>query len=65
MVPVVDRAILLPALYWHVGWPTSVTDTFVPADVARRLVNIAATLAEPFGLAVLDGGRSLELQRQI
>lgn len=39
--------------------------TFVRAEVARRLAGVAAGLPEPFGLAVLDGWRPLELQRQI
>lgn len=65
MVAVIDRAIQLPAPYWHVGWPAAVSGTFVRADVARRLVTVADGLPEPFGLAVLDGWRPLELQRQI
>lgn len=65
MVPVVDRGIHLPTPYWHVGWPAAVTGTFLRAEVARRLVTVVAGLPEPFGLAVLDGWRPLELQRQI
>src|SRR5437868_9124506 len=38
MVAVVDRAVQLPAPYWHVGWPAAVSGTFLRADVARRLV---------------------------
>ena len=64
-LPVVDRAIQLPAPYWYVGWPAAATGTCVRADVARRLVTVAAALPEPFGLAVLDTWRPLELQRQI
>lgn len=65
MVQVVDSHIQLPAPYWQVGWPAAVAGTFLRADVARRLVSVAAGLPEPFGLAVLDGWRPLELQRQI
>lgn len=65
LVAVADRAIQLPAPYWHAGWPAAVSGTFVRADVARRLVTVTAGLPEPFGLAVFDGWRPLELQRQI
>lgn len=69
MVQLVDSDIhsdiQLPAPYWQVGWPTAVAGTFLRADVAQRLVGVAAGLPEPFGLAVLDGWRPLELQRQI
>ncbi|HET9257003.1 MAG TPA: M15 family metallopeptidase, partial [Pseudonocardiaceae bacterium] len=65
MVRVVDRGIQLPAPYWHVGWPAAVTGTYLRADVARRLVSVVAGLPDRFGLAVLDGWRPLELQRQI
>lgn len=65
MVPVFDRAIQLTGAYWHAGWPEAVPGTYLRAEVARRLVGVAAELPEPFGLAVLDGWRSLALQRQI
>ncbi len=65
MVPVADRGIQLPAPYWHVGWPAAVTGTFLRAEVTRRLVTALRGLPDPFGLAVFDGWRPLELQRQI
>lgn len=65
MVQVDDCDIQLPAPYWQVGWPAAVPGTFLRADVTRRLLGVAVGLPEPFGLAVLDGWRPLELQRQI
>jgi D-alanyl-D-alanine dipeptidase len=65
MVQIAAGDIQLPTPYWQVGWPAAVAGTFVRADVARRLAGVAAGLSEPFGLAVLDAWRPLELQRQI
>ena len=65
LVAVVDPAIELPAAYWQVGWPAAVPGTFLRADVTRRLIDVAIGLPRPLGLAVLDGWRPLELQRQI
>jgi D-alanyl-D-alanine dipeptidase len=65
MMQILDGDIQLPAPYWQTGWPAAVTGTFVRVEVARRLVGVAAGLPEPFGLAVLDAWRPLELQRQI
>ncbi len=65
LVPVINRAIELPAAYWQVGWPAAVPGTFLRADVTRRLIGVATGLPDPWGLAVLDGWRPLELQRQI
>ena len=62
---IAHRKIRLLSNYWHAGWPSAIPDTYLRADVNRRLGVVADKLPAPWGLAVFDGWRSLALQQEL
>ena len=66
LVPVVHqpRVVDLTA-YAAVGWPGAAGRSLPRSGAAHRLGGAAARLPEPFGVAVFDGWRPLDLQQAI
>lgn len=65
MVRIAHRKVRTLDVYWHAGWPSAVPGAWAREGAARRLCQVAERLPEPFGLAVFDAWRPLELQREI
>lgn len=64
VVPAHRRLRVLP-VYWHLGWPAAQPESWVRVEVAKRLADVASALPAGFGLALLDGWRSLALQAEV
>jgi D-alanyl-D-alanine dipeptidase len=62
MVELQHRNIWVLQAYYHAGWQEARPGTFVREGVAARLVRVAESLPDGFGLAVLDAWRPLALQ---
>jgi len=65
LVEVEHRRIRVLANYWHAGWATAIAQTWMRRSAFERLVTVAEDLPEPWGLAVFDAWRPLELQREL
>lgn len=65
MVRVAHRRIRCLANYWHAGWQRAIPDTWLRASVAERLYMVAESLPSPWGLAIYDAWRPLELQGEL
>ncbi len=51
--------------YWHAGWNAAVPSTWLRRSVFDRLVDVAESLPQRWGLAVFDAWRPYELQREL
>ncbi len=65
LVPVAHRRVRVLSNYWHAGWKAAIPETYLRAEAARRLGLVADALPDPWGLAVFDAWRPLELQQQL
>ena len=65
MVRVEHRRIRCLANYWHAGWRAAIPGTWLRAGAADRLDALADSLPPPWGLAVFDAWRPLELQIEL
>ncbi len=63
LVPIRHRRIRTLANYWHGGWAHAIAETYVRAEVSRRLSAIADGMAPRWGLAIFDAWRPLALQQ--
>lgn len=59
------RRIRVLSNYWHAGWPSALPDTYLRAEVNRRIGVVADKLPTPWGLAIFDGWRPLALQQEL
>ena len=62
--PTHDRLTLVPH-YAMAGWTNAISECWLRADVARRLLEVCESLPSGFGLAVFDGWRPRELQAEL
>lgn len=65
MVQVRHPRIRVLSAYWHSGWESAEPGAHLRSGVLERLVRVAEGLEDDFGLAVLDGWRSMTLQREL
>lgn len=65
LVSVAHRRIRTLSNYWHAGWQEAIPGTYVRHSVMMRLGGVASRLPEPWGLAVFDAWRPIELQQQL
>lgn len=65
LVAVTHRKIRCLSVYWHAGWPHATPTAWLRASVATALYTAVEQLDDPFGVAVFDAWRPLELQHAI
>ncbi|MBN4059494.1 hypothetical protein JYT35_00070 [Acidimicrobium ferrooxidans] len=51
--------------YWHGRWDNAIPETWIRAEVAKRLLAVADALPARWGLAVFDAWRPLALQSEL
>ena len=65
LVSVAHRRIRVLSNYWHAGWEEAIPGTYLRQSAMMRLAGVAQRLPEPWGLAVFDAWRPIELQQQL
>lgn len=62
LVPIAGPGLRVLGAYRTEGWPDTVAGGYLRASVVERLARVAASLPDPFALAVFDAWRPLALQ---